>query len=257
MREAGVVSLTSARIYDDNTRDLSEMLSVYWGYSFIRRQLEMRKLRRRIWQQGVSAVDSSSEICVSFRDLAVAAALDPAKIYILIVPSPMIGAASLGQGTFVVCEPLVTLGNPCLLWGIIAHEIAHDSLGHSDAAIRAADVRDVIGMITGGLPILPFHSLVLKAFDRSQERAADARAVLLLEAAGRPRWELRYALEFLQDAYGESGGWLSTHPMTSERIAAQPEIEQTMADARVTKKERERQVLYVKRLMSEREGQEP
>jgi len=123
--------------------------------------------------------------------------------------------------------------------------------------MRAADGLDVLGMLTGGLPILPFHSLVLKAFDRSQERAADARAVLLLEAAGRPRWALRYALEFLQDAYGESGGWLSTHPMTSERIAAQPEIEQTMADARVTKKERERQVLYVKRLMSEREGQEP
>jgi predicted Zn-dependent protease len=69
-------------------------------------------------------------------------------------------------------------------------------------------------------------TLGLRAYSRSQEEEADRRAVELLRAAGYPDWMLRYTLERLRYAGATgSGDWLSTHPAISERIAAQPTME--------------------------------
>jgi predicted Zn-dependent protease len=62
-------------------------------------------------------------------------------------------------------------------------------------------------------------------YSRSQEAEADAKAIDLLQRAGLPPWSLRYALEFLRDVHGETGGgWFASHPVTSERISSQPAI---------------------------------
>jgi len=50
---------------------------------------------------------------------------------------PVINAASSGGSRFIVTSGLVETGNRCLLIGVAAHELAHDTLGHVQSA-RAA-----------------------------------------------------------------------------------------------------------------------
>jgi len=49
----------------------------------------------------------------------------------------VINAASSGGSRFIVTSGLVETGNRCLLIGVAAHELAHDTLGHVQSA-RAA-----------------------------------------------------------------------------------------------------------------------
>src|SRR5437879_2981429 len=50
---------------------------------------------------------------------------------------PVINAASSGGSRFIVTSGLVETGNWCLLIGVAARELAHDTLGHVQSA-RAA-----------------------------------------------------------------------------------------------------------------------
>ncbi len=168
-----------------------------------------------------------------FGKLAATEGIIPESIHVASRPGTLINAASLGDRHFIVTDALMQMDNPCLLWGIVAHELAHDLLGHSNSKVLAqmglGALATAAGAVSGGLGgyvVGAAGDVLINAYSRSQEREADAKAIDLLEKGGNPRWALRYTLEFLRDAYGdEGGGWTQSHPLTSERISTQPEVD--------------------------------
>ncbi|MBI3634636.1 MAG: M48 family metalloprotease [Candidatus Rokubacteria bacterium] len=129
---------------------------------------------------------------------------------------------------------MIASGDQCLLAGIAAHEISHDILKHAERSATTSDVTSVFTTIVGtaagfvipgaGYVVSAAASFGLNAYSRTQESAADAKAITLLRGAGKPDWLLRYALEILQRESKSGGGpsWMSTHPAIADRIAAQP-----------------------------------
>jgi Zn-dependent protease with chaperone function len=156
------------------------------------------------------------------------------EIQVAMMPSGIVNAASAGDGHFYVTDILVKLRNPCLTWGIAAHEMGHDKYGHARERARTSGA---LGLLVLPALLVPGANLIvpvvagsaLNAYSRSQEEEADAFAVEVLTIAGKPTWIRRYTLEFYRDAYGDKGGWFATHPLTSERIALLPQIDQQAA----------------------------
>ncbi|MFQ5803611.1 MAG: M48 family metalloprotease [Candidatus Methylomirabilales bacterium] len=188
-------------------------------------------LKHRIRTEGRTAAVRSNEVMTAFHDLGLAAGLRPAKIYIAMKKAPDINAGSVGDHHFVISPALLTIDNPCLVWGIVAHELAHDILGHPKKQLRAATGVGILSGVAGvfvpgaGYLVQGAGWLGLRSYGRGQEVKADRQAVALLETAGKPPWALRYALELIGDAYGDrGGGWASTHPLTSERISGLPQV---------------------------------
>ena len=156
--------------------------------------------------------------------------LDPETIYVARQPGAHVNAASVGDRHFVVTEGAIN-GDKCLLWGLVAHELGHDVLNHSDVNVATATALGVIatgvGVVVpgGGYLVQGLGWLGMRGFSRAQENSADAKAVEILQRAGKPQWALRYTLDYLRDVYGDSAAalaWLSTHPAAVDRAATQP-----------------------------------
>jgi predicted Zn-dependent protease len=116
------------------------------------------------------------------------------------------------------------------LAGVLAHEVAHVALHHGMDAVKSSSNMQVFSsaiqagsnqaaqfgqFIDGALDIA-----ISKPYSRGQESGADAEAVKYLKASGYdPKGLLRF-LQKLQSQSGASGGLMSTHPGTADRIAA-------------------------------------
>lgn len=186
--------------------------------------------------------DAQGMVPAIFRDLAGAAGIDARTVYVAVEKRDALNATALGKHYFLVTRGALALGDPCLVTGIAAHELAHDLLQHPETIAKTSDVTTVLATMLatavgvfvpgGGYLVQGATSLGLRAYSRAQESEADRLAVTLLRRAGKPDWSLRYALELLQRQPGAagSGGWLSTHPALAERIAAQPPVD--VAEAR-------------------------
>jgi predicted Zn-dependent protease len=138
-----------------------------------------------------------------------------------------INAANAGGGRFFVTKGLLTKANDSHLSGVLAHEIAHEDLNHvSRATVRQAGVG--IGAVIleqvfpGSGAIAPIAGeLVLRKYSRDEEYAADAHGAELLQRAGQRREVMAETLAWLMEESGPTpGGFFSTHPGTTERIAA-------------------------------------
>lgn len=149
---------------------------------------------------------------------------------LLIVDSQEINAASFGSGRFLVWDGVADLPD-AIIDGIFAHEIAHDLLRHSKKAQDVKDLTDFAGDVLSvfGRTDAETESTLkrwvgytaLPKYSRNQEFEADAKAVQILAALGDddPETELSRALQVLLDKYGNiGGGFLDSHPSTSERI---------------------------------------
>lgn len=156
----------------------------------------------------------------------------PDDVDLLIARSSDLNAASFGNGRFVFWEGVADLPQP-QLEALAAHEVSHDVLLHSiraqDAAALLAFVAEVLSVFTGADRYAEENlqgwlgSAVLPRYSRSQELQADERAVSLLRSMGYEEPEAVFAglLEELQRRYGDTGGgFLDSHPATSERIAS-------------------------------------
>ena len=109
--------------------------------------------------------------------------------------------------------------------GVLAHEIAHVELHHSlKLWVQAAGVRGLALMILGDWEVLvnAGTELAQLKFSRDAESAADLRAVERMRAAQiDPNGLPRFLAFVLRDQTGpELPGWLSTHPVTVQRISA-------------------------------------
>ena len=151
--------------------------------------------------------------------------LDQVKVRIM--DDPHINAASAGGGEFYVTTGLLQKANDLQLAGVLAHELAHDDLGHV-AKAQALGAGLNIGMIIldqiipGSGALTPIAgSLIARAYSRNEEYAADRHAVDVLKRAGYPAETMMNTLTWLTQSEGtDGGGFFATHPATADRIEA-------------------------------------
>jgi predicted Zn-dependent protease len=151
------------------------------------------------------------------------------EIRVGIVDDPSINAANAGGGEFYVTTGLLTNANDEHLRGVLAHEIAHDDLGHvARAQVLGTGLNlGVIlleRLIPGSSAVTPIAgALIARSYSRSEEFEADRHGVEILQRAGFPKGVMINTLSWLmrtsKDGDG-GGGFLSTHPATEDRIEA-------------------------------------
>ncbi len=149
------------------------------------------------------------------------------NIRVSIVDNREINAASAGNGQYYVTRGLLSHANDEELRGVLAHEIAHEDLGHP---ARAQLVGTGVGLgvalleqfFPGSSALAPLAgSLITNNYTRPMELEADRHAVALLERAGYSKQTMIDTLSWLAQQNGDTGGGLlSSHPATSERIQA-------------------------------------
>jgi predicted Zn-dependent protease len=149
------------------------------------------------------------------------------EIRVGVVDDPSINAANAGGGEFYVTTGLLQKANDEELRGILAHEIAHDDLGHvARAQVLGTGLNlGVIlleQIIPGSSAITPIAgTLVARAYSRREELEADRHGVEILQRAGYSKDVMIDSLAWvMQSSPNGGGGFLSTHPATEERIAA-------------------------------------
>jgi predicted Zn-dependent protease len=149
------------------------------------------------------------------------------QVRVQVVDHQEINAGSAGGGQFVVTTGLLERANDEQLRGVLAHEIAHDDLGHPakmqmvgiGLGLGAALLKNVFPHSGAVAPVA--GTLLASTYSRPQELAADRHAVTILRRAGYSKDVMIHALTWIMQTEGNSGGGLlSTHPATDERIRA-------------------------------------
>jgi Zn-dependent protease with chaperone function len=152
--------------------------------------------------------------------------LDQVRVGVL--ADDAINAASAGGGEFYVTRGLLARASDEQLAAVLAHEIAHDDLGHV-AKAQAVGAGVEIGaaildqIFPGAGQIAPVAgTLISRAYSRREELEADRHGVEILQRAALPKDAMERTLVWLESQTGGSsgGGFFSTHPGTDERIAA-------------------------------------
>jgi Zn-dependent protease with chaperone function len=151
--------------------------------------------------------------------------LDQVKIGI--TDDAHINAASGGGGAFYVTTGLLQKATDLHLAGVLAHELAHDDLGHV-AKAQVLGVGLNIGMVIldqffpGSSALTPIAgNLVANAYSRNEEYAADRHGIDILKRAGYPAGTMVDTLTWLMQIEGaDGGGFFATHPATADRIQA-------------------------------------
>ena len=149
------------------------------------------------------------------------------QVRVQVVADPHINAGSAGGGQFAVTTGLLDKANDEQLRGVLAHEIAHDDLGHParmqmvglGLGVGVALLEKVFPNSAAVAPIA--GTLLASSYSRPQELAADRHAVAILKRAGYSKNVMIDALTWIMHTEGNTGGgFLSTHPATDERIRA-------------------------------------
>jgi predicted Zn-dependent protease len=153
--------------------------------------------------------------------------LQPSQVKVGVMDDPAINAANAGGGQFLVTTGLLQKASDDQLRGVLAHELAHEDLSHVAKAQTlgaglniGAIILDQI--IPGSGALTPIAGeLVARGYSRKEEYAADAHGAEILERTGHSRQVMVDTLNWLmQTTGGSKGGFLATHPGTSDRIEA-------------------------------------
>jgi predicted Zn-dependent protease len=148
------------------------------------------------------------------------------EVKIGLVEDDRINAGNAGEGQYVVTTGLLRKANDQQLACVLAHEVAHDDLGHV-AKQQRLQTGLAIGMVIldqivpGSRQITPVAgTLIARAYSRREEYEADAYGAEILKRAGHSPKVMEQTLTWLMNAEGGSkGGFFSTHPATDDRIA--------------------------------------
>ncbi|HEX5020736.1 MAG TPA: M48 family metallopeptidase [Candidatus Binatia bacterium] len=144
-----------------------------------------------------------------------------------IINQDEINAANAGNCEFYVTMGLLRRANDDQLRGVLAHELAHQDLGH---VAKAQVLGAGLGILAAGLQQLfpgagalaPIAGeLVVRGHSRNEEFSADRHAVGILQRTGHSKDDLVDALSWIRrnSGGGGGGGFLSTHPALDDRIA--------------------------------------
>jgi len=150
------------------------------------------------------------------------------QVKVAVLADQEINAASAGGGDFYVTAGLLQKANDQQLMAVLAHEVAHDDLGHV-AKAQALGTGIGIGAIIldqifpGTGQIAPVAgALITRSYSRREEYEADKHGVALLNRIGQPKEVMIDTLTWLMQSEGSggSGGFFATHPATGDRIEA-------------------------------------
>jgi beta-barrel assembly-enhancing protease len=149
------------------------------------------------------------------------------KVKIGVIDDPAINAANAGGGEFYVTRGLLERASDDQLLGVLAHEVAHDDLGHV-AKVQVLGAGVGLGIILldqivpGSRALTPVAGeLIVRGYSRREEYEADSHGVELLRRTGRSKDVMVNTLTWLLQTSGPSGGgFLATHPATDDRIQA-------------------------------------
>jgi len=149
------------------------------------------------------------------------------QVKLAVLDDPHINAASAGGGEFYVTTGLLQKANDQQLMAVLAHEIAHDDLGHV-AKAQALGVGVGIGaiildqIVPGAGQIAPIAgTLITRSYSRKEEYEADRHGAELLAKVGQPKQVMIDTLTWLMQTEGPGGGgFFATHPATGDRIEA-------------------------------------
>jgi Zn-dependent protease with chaperone function len=149
------------------------------------------------------------------------------EVKVGIMDDPHINAASAGKGEFYVTTGLLEKASDDQLRGVLAHEVAHDDLGHVAKAQRLGAGLQ-IGMVLldqifpGSGAVTPIAgALISRSYSRQEEYEADRHGVQILQRVGYPKELMISTLAWLKETEGSSGGgFFATHPETGDRIEA-------------------------------------
>ena len=148
--------------------------------------------------------------------------LKPRQVSVGIVAEDAVNSANGGGGKFLVTTGLLERANDDHLRGVMAHEIAHEDLGHVTKLKISATGENMVLLeqlaAANGAPTLMAGPLVTASFSESEELAADRQSLAILVRAGYPKTVVIEALKWMAKNSPRSGGFLSTHPNLSERI---------------------------------------
>jgi Zn-dependent protease with chaperone function len=160
---------------------------------------------------------------------AQAAGDDPRRYSFARIDSPRAIALTGDDATFYFSDGLAKLPER-VVEPVVAHEVAHEVLGHvgtrRTVSLSITTGFLALGFLYPGMGLLDFvvNPLVIRAFNRSQELAADRRAVEILRAMGvtAPRRALADALVAVDRMNGPETTYelLSWHPPIGERLQA-------------------------------------
>lgn len=147
------------------------------------------------------------------------------KVRVGVIDDPGINAANAGNGQFYVTRGLLEKASDDQLLGVLAHEVAHEDLGHVAkvqllGAGLSAGIAILDSIFPGSGAITPVAGeLVVRGYTRREEYAADRHGVELLKRVGRSKDVMIQSLDWLVATSGPSGGGiLATHPSTEDRI---------------------------------------
>ena len=152
----------------------------------------------------------------------------PEELRVQVMNESTINAANAGGCQFFVTSGLLQRANDDQLLGVMAHEIAHQDLGHAvKAQMLGAGLNIGAALIEKMLPgagaIAPLAgTLIARGHSRTEEYAADRHAIVLLRRIGYPPDVMIDTLSWIQRSSGDQqpGGFLSTHPALNDRISA-------------------------------------
>jgi len=149
------------------------------------------------------------------------------EVRISMINQSEINAGNAGGCQFLVTAGLLQQANDDQLRGVLAHEIAHQDLGH---VARAQVLNAGLGVgaallerfFPGSSALTPIAgTLIARGYGRTEEYAADRHGVDILRRAGYPAEIMVDTLNWLRGISGDAGGgFLATHPAIDERIAA-------------------------------------
>ncbi len=163
----------------------------------------------------------------SLAQAAIAVGEQPDRYKFGFIRSWEVNAANAGAGTFYFTDGLAAQPQE-VIDGVVAHEVAHEVLGHVGRQIATSFAVSTLFAVGGAfVPGLQYadyavNPLVTRAFGRTQELDADRKAIEILRKMGHtePERVMLGVLSQLKDRYGAAGGGLlATHPNIDERIA--------------------------------------
>lgn len=150
--------------------------------------------------------------------------LDQTKVGI--INQDEINAANAGNCQFYVTVGLLRRASDNQLRGVLAHELAHQDLGH---VAKAQVLGATINALSAGLQQLsPLAGIVApiagelaaRSYGRNEEFNADKHGVEILGRAGYSKEVMVDSLSWIRRISGDKGGgFLSTHPGLDDRIA--------------------------------------
>jgi len=171
---------------------------------------------------------------------AKAASDDPGEYSFAMIRSNDVSAYTVEDATFYFTQGLAKQPTK-VVDALVAHEVAHELLGHIGQrralALSLGAGFTVLGFAIPGAGLLDLvaNPLIVRAFTRDQEIAADLRAVEVLRDMGyeAPKRALAEALRAAAQVNGPPrGGWLATAPTLEDRLG---KLEPLEAEKQVAK----------------------